>query len=157
MASDPVFLGDVTADGRLVLLDDEAAKRKDHLRSLAGQRVDVIVRAHKDTRSERANAYYWRCVLTVMSEDGSDGDQSPEEIHDAMCEMFLPNEKKRVEFYNLMTDQKLGVEVDSRRSSKLKGDEFYTFVEKVRKFALEFMGIRTEDPDPEYWRHRRAA
>ena len=89
-----------------------------------------------------------------MSKEGSDGDQSPEEIHDAMCAMYLPNESKRVEFFNRMTGERLEVETDTRRSSKQSASEFYDFVEKVRKFALEFMGVRTEDPDPEYWRKR---
>lgn len=115
--------------------------------------VSVTV-AGKQTRSQRANRYYWSQVLAVMSKASSEGDQTPEEIHDAMCAMFLPDERKRVEFFNRMTGEQLEVEINQRRSSKLKGDEFYTFVEQVRKFALEFMGVRTEDPDPNYWRKR---
>lgn len=152
----PVFLGDVTADGRMVLLPEEQEQRRAHLLSLAGKRVDVTVKEHKDTRSTRANAYYWSCVLTPMSEDSSAGDASPEEIHDAMCERFLPNERKRVEFFNRMTGESLEIETDHHRTSKLTGAPFYDFVEQVRKFALEFMGVVTEDPDPEYWRHRKA-
>ena len=151
----PVFHGRVTEQGELVLFDTERTQRRAHLRSLAGLDVDVVVRRHKDTRSLRANNYYWSCVLEVMSKEHSEGDQSAEEIHDAMCQMFLPDEVKRVEFFNRMTGEVLSVDTDPRRTSKLKGDEFYTFVEKVRKFALEFMGIRTEDPDPEYWRKRK--
>lgn len=116
--------------------------------------VKVKLQSASAVRSARANAYYWSSVLTPMSNEGSDGDQSPEDIHDAMCQMFLPDEQKRVEFLNRMTGETMTVETDGRRTSKLKGDEFYTFVEKVRKFALEFMGVETEDPDPNYWRRR---
>jgi hypothetical protein len=151
----PVFHGAVTDDGRLVLEEAEQPHRRRYLQSLAGRQVDVVVKPHKDTRSLRANNYYWGLVLTPMSKDGSDGDQSPEDIHDAMCAMFLPDEQKRVEFFNRMTGECLSVPTDPRHSSKLKGDEFYDFVEKVRKFALEFMGVITEDPDPEYWRRRK--
>lgn len=151
----PVFLGDVTADGRLVLIPEESDQRRAHLQSLAGQRVDVTVKPHKDTRSLRANNYYWGQVLTPMSIEGSNGDQSAEEIHDAMCEMFLPDEHKRVAFFNRMTGETLEVDTDHRRTSKLTGGPFYDFVEQVRKFALEFMGVRTEDPDPEYWRRKQ--
>lgn len=136
-------------------MDDREAMLAAIRRFGAGVGVVVsITEAGKQRRSQRANRYYWSQVLTPMSKDGSDGDQSPEEIHDAMCSMFLPDERKRVEFFNHMTGEHLEVEIDPRRSSKLKSDEFYTFVEKVRKFALEFMGVRTEDPDPEYWRKR---
>ena len=117
-------------------------------------RVEALSR-RKSQRSIRANNYYWSQVLTPMSEEGSDGDQSPEDIHDAMCARFLPNEHKRVEFFNRMTGECLTVDTDTRRSSKLTGEDFYDFVEKVRKFALEFLGVVTEDPDPEYWRYHK--
>lgn len=154
MAPTPIWHGQISGDGRFGLLEAEKEARQAYFRTLAGHRVDITVRVHKDRRSEQANAYYWGQVLTPMSKDGSDGDQSPEEIHDAMCAMFLPDEPKRVAFFNRMTGETLEVETDARRSSRLKGDEFYTFVEQVRKFALEFLGVRTEDPDPNYWRKR---
>lgn len=145
------------AGGRV--LWDNAARFTQDLKGLGDGSVVVKAKlmSASAVRSLRANAYYWACVLTVMSTEGSDGDQSPEDIHDAMCEMFLPDEQKRIEFVNRLTGETLTVETDGRRSSKLKGDDFYIFVEKVRKFALEFMGVRTEDPDPAYWRRRKAA
>lgn len=148
----PVFHGRISEDGRFGLLEAERPARQRYFHTLAGKSVDIRVTEHQNDRSARANAYYWGHVLAAMSKDGSDGDQSPEEIHDAMCTMFLPDERKQVEFFNHMTGEMLQVETDGRRSSKLKGDAFYAFVEKVRKFALEFMGVVTEDPDPEYWR-----
>lgn len=151
----PIFHGVVTADDRLELREDERDRRRRHLQSLRGEIVDVVIRKHREQRSVQANAYYWGEVLDRMSREGSGGDQSPEEIHDAMCEMFLPDEHKRVEFFNRLTGETIAVNTDPRRTSKLKGDEFYTFVEKVRKFALEFMGVVTEDPDPEYWRRSK--
>jgi len=148
----PVFRGRISEDGRFGLLEAERPARQRYFRTLAGKTVDIRVTEHQNDRSARANAYYWGHVLDTMSKDGSDGDQSPEEIHDAMCTMFLLDERKQAEVFNHMTGEMLAVNTDGRRSSKLKGDAFYTFVEKVRKFALEFMGVVTEDPDPECWR-----
>lgn len=105
-------------------------------------------------RSERANAYYWSCVLAEMARATG---HSADEIHDAMCERFLPSEAKRVAFFNRMTGEELTIEIDHRRSSKLNGGAFYEFVEHVRQFAAEFLNVETQDPDPEYWRQRRAA
>ncbi len=149
----PVFRGQCDDDGRLRLLNAEQPTRRAYLQTLAGQFVDVIVKPHKDTRSARANAYYWKCVLGEMATYSG---HSAEDIHDAMCEKFLPNEHKRVEFFNRLTGESLAVETDGRRSSNLSGAPFYDFVEQVRQFALEFMGVVTEDPDPEYWRHRQS-
>jgi hypothetical protein len=153
----PIFRGDISHEGAFRLADAERSARQTYFRTLAGKRVDIIVREHRAARSEQANAYYWSCVLTPISESTSAGDQAPEEIHDAMCAMFLPDEKKRVEFINRFTGESIEVEVDGKRSSKLKGDEFYRFVEQVRKFALETLGVHTEDPDPHYWRKQRRA
>jgi hypothetical protein len=125
---------------------------REAIRQLPDGRYALRLEPWTNRRSARANAYYWSCVLTPMSESSSAGDASPEEIHDAMCEKFLPNEQKRVEFFNRLTGECLTVETDRRRSSKLTGEPFYQFVEQVRKFALEFMGVTTENPDPEYWR-----
>lgn len=150
----PVWEGHISDDGRFGLLESEKPARVAYFRTLAGKRVDITVREHRSTRSIRANNYYWSCVLEPMSQDTSAGDASAEDIHDAMCQRFLPDEKKRVAFFNQMTGENMEIETDGRRSSRLQGDEFYDFVEKVRKFALEWMQLRTEDPDPQYWRKR---
>lgn len=150
----PTFHGDVGMDGRFVWQGDETPARQMWIRSLAGQRVDVTITEHRDRRSEQANAYLWGHVYEEASKHLGDGDMDAEEIHDAMCALFLPNEQKRVEFFNRLTGDSLTVDcTDTRRSSKLKGDEFYTFVERVRKKLLE-LGVETKDPDPQYWRKR---
>ncbi len=126
------------------------------------ERFTAVLKALKDgaweippptrhTRSQRANAYYWSTVLPILA---AVNEQTPEDLHDAMCEMFLPNDFKRVEFFSKMTGEVLRVTVDKRRSSKLTGTAFYDFVERVRLWGVEFLGATTPDPDPDYWRKR---
>lgn len=118
------------------------------------KRGPVVCRfkVYRDTRSNQANRYYRGVVLKAMAEDSGN---SPDDIHDAMCERFLRNEQKHVEFFNRLTGEVLEVEtVDTRRSSKLNREEFYTFVEQVRQFAAEWLHIETPDPDPSYWRRK---
>ncbi len=148
----PTFHGTATAAGGIDLAETERSTRRDYLRSLAGQRVDIVITKHRNRRSEEANAYYWGVVLKLMA---AHTEHSPEEIHDAMCEQFLPNERKRVEFFNRMTGEVLTVNTDHRRSSKLHGAPFYDFVELVRMWARDFLGVDTPDPDPNYWRKRQ--
>ena len=114
-----------------------------------------MVRLSKPTRSDRANAYYWGVVLEHLerlSESGYDANG----LHDVFCERFILSEHKQVEFFNRMTGESLTTEI-TKRSSALTGGEFYDFVENVREFGRTFWGIETPDPDPEYWRKRRAA
>jgi hypothetical protein len=147
----PVFQAVVDADLGLHFEPMEREQRRAHLATFRGARVSVEIKPWRSVRSRQANAYYWSCVLAVMAKDQ---EMTPEEIHDAMCARFLPNEAQRVAFFNKLTGEELAVYTDGRRSSKLTGDAFYDFVERVRLFALEFLGVVTADPDPLYWRKR---
>jgi hypothetical protein len=148
------FLGRCDDEGTWRFAADDNRALTMHLASLAGQKIAVTIEDDKHLRSIQANNYYWSQVATVLAKENG---QTPEEFHDAMCVLFLPNESKRVEFFNKMTGESLTVEVDTRRSSKLTGGPFYDFVERVRLWGVEFLGVITEDPDPEYWRKRKAA
>lgn len=148
----PIFSAVVDADAKLHLEPSEHHQRRAHLAQFRGQRVQVKVEKWQSIRSQRANNYYWSCVLDPMA---TDQEMTAEEVHDAMCARFLPNEAKRVAFFNKLTGEELAVYTDGKRSSKLSGGPFYDFVERVRLFALEFLHITTENPDPEYWRKPR--
>jgi hypothetical protein len=146
----PVFHAQVAEDGsRLVFIPAELPQRRAHLRLLKGLSVDVTITEHKETRSRQANAYYWGNVLEAIHEYTG---HSKNEIHDAMCELFIPNEQRQLEFLNYLTGEVITVTVDTRRSSKLDTEPFYKFVENVRQWARESLGVETKDPDPEYWR-----
>lgn len=128
---------------------------RDRLRELRGKHVGIVVEEYRNVRSREANAYLWGHVYVEMAKHSG---HSAEELHDFMCEKFLPSEKRRAEFYNRMTGECVEIETDGRRSSKLTGNAFYEFVEQVRQFAVEFMDVQTQEPDPAYWRkHQRRA
>jgi hypothetical protein len=145
------FIDVPNGDGKLQPFT--SAQIRATLKAHAGTQIEIRIKRHKATRSERANRYLWGVVYKLLAKEN---EQTAEEFHDAMCAMFLPDERKRVEFFNKLTGECLTVEIDPRRSSKLKGDEFYDFVERVRLWGLEFLGVVTPDPDPEWWRKREA-
>lgn len=139
--------------GRLMLLSTEQPARQRYYKTLASKRVSIRIAEWKDERSIQANNFYWFC-LDVAVEALSASEQTAEDLHDAFCELFLPQERKRVQFFNGLTGAALDVECsDSRRTSKLTGEPFYRYVERVRGKLLE-MGVQTPDPDPAYWRKR---
>jgi hypothetical protein len=142
-----------TRNGGKLKLFDRAEFDREFARFGEGVELELTIRegSRARVRSRKANAYLWSVVYALMSVHTG---HSPEDIHDAMCERFLPSEQKRVEFFNAMTGERLEVETDARRSSKLTGAPFYDFVELVRQFAREFLDVDTPDPDPEYWRKR---
>lgn len=138
--------------GDRVVLDDEAAYRRDVQALAARDGAALIVRVTKATRSDRANAYLWAVVYPRIVE-GSESGYSDVELHDAYCEMFLPTAAKQVEFFNRLTGESLTV-TTARRSSALSGEPFYDFVERIREHARTFWGIETPDPDRDFWRTR---
>lgn len=145
------FSGRCDARGNWVFPVNVNRARVTHLATLANKRILVTIEEEKNLRSIKANNYLWGTVYQLLAKEN---EQTEEDLHDAMCVLFLPNEKKRVEFFNKMTGESLSVDVDGRRSSKLTGAPFYDFVERVRLWGVEFLGVITPDPDPDYWRKR---
>lgn len=142
-----IFQAD-TVNGRLRFDADNRRGLDMWLLTLDGKRVDVMVCEHEDTRSVQSNAYYWRCVVGPCVALNGD---TPDDFHDEMCLRFLT--RREIEFVDYQTGEAVQVVVPGR-SSKLKIHDFYLFVENVRKFAAEFLGVVTEDPDPLYWQKR---
>jgi hypothetical protein len=121
--------------------------------SFRGKELSISVQLRKYRRSQQANAYYWSCVVAAAAKESGQGEDS---IHTFWCEQFLPSEKKRLKFFSRLTGQALQVDVDPRRTSKLMGSPFYDYVENCRLWCQEWLGVTTPDPDPDYWRKRKA-
>lgn len=120
-------------------------------RKPVGTRVDVTVENHDATRSGRANAFYWSTVVKLACEHTG---YDPDEFHDEMCARFLT--RRQIEIVDRQTGEAEIVTVPGR-SSKLSVADFYAFVERVRRFLAEELGVSTPDPDPAHWRKERAA
>jgi len=118
----------------------------------AGKEFVMTVQDRATYRSLRANGYYHGVVLKAAVDETK---QDADSIHAFWCGQFLPDEKKRLEFFNKMTGQQLKVTVDARRTSKLTGTAFYDFVEECRLWLQTWLGVTTPDPDPEFWRKRK--
>ena len=147
----PTITGPVNAAGRLVLGPANRARLVALFRSFRGEVVDLAVTKHADTRSARANAYYWGVVVKLATAHTGD---TAEDFHDEMCARFLA--RRRIEIVNYQTGEAEEVVIPGR-SSRLAVGDFYTFVEQVRQFCAEFLGVVTPDPDPAYWRRQEAA
>ncbi len=116
-----------------------------------GCELALSVHPRSYLRSLRANGYYWGIVIAAAVKESG---QPADDIHSFWCEQFLPDERKRLKFFNRLTGQALQVDIDSRRSSKLTGRAFYDFVENCRLWMQEWLGVTVPDPDPDYWRKR---
>lgn len=132
--------------GRWHWHEGERARWLGHLSTLSDGEWEITA-PKRPTRSQKANAYYWGVVLTLMAEHTG---HSPDEIHDVMCQEFIPSQRKQIEFYNKLTGETDTATVDLSRSSKLEGESFWEFVENVRDWARRHIQVDTPDPDPSY-------
>lgn len=115
-------------DGNLIVRDRETFLL--HLQSPEGKIVEVIVRLYVRRRSQNQNAYLGGVVYKLIADHTG---SAAEEIHDACKLSFGP--KKFIS--NLVAP------VTTKR---LDTTEFTEYIEKVRRWASEELGVVIPDP-----------
>ena len=122
--------GHIDALGRLVLQEPDLFKAA--MRTFTvGAAVIVSVERHRDRRSNQANRYYWYILGLISDHTGFERD----ELH----ELF----KKR---FNPITVDLGGEETIGGSTKKMPPDQFYEYVERIRRFALDDLHVTTPDP-----------
>lgn len=133
----PIFSADVSEDGeRLILNPAERNLRRGHLRKLAGQRVDVVVRKHRNKRSDKQNAWWWSIAVPLIAHELGYDKHEHEELHYALV----------AKCFGTHVDQRLGLEVPNKRSSALTTVEFSELMEWAVRWAATEHGINVPLP-----------
>lgn len=124
----PTFTGKV--DRGKVLLD-RPSQYLIQISRLEGQRIEIILRKLWKKRSDNQNRFYWGVVLEILGEHcGYDA----EEMHEALKEKFLSNQR----------DEKGLVKI--RSTAKLNTAEFEEYLDKIKKWSA--MELNCFIPDP---------
>jgi hypothetical protein len=146
-----VFGGDIRAGAQL-LLDDRAAFRRT-LTRLEGKRVELVVRLPRRRRTGQQNRYYFGVVLALLAEAcGEDFDtkEEREAFHDAVAFKFLQ-----------IANHPVTGAPRRLRTPAMDTQEFWAYVERVRRWAAETFALVIPDPgqvDAAYdWRGEEAA
>jgi len=144
------FYGSIAEDGTRHLPSREIAAAFD---DFAGKKVRIIITEHWEKRSNPLNAYYWAGVIN----DGLlpylqewDPSWSAERIHDVLKEKFLPAVYDHFEIDRLQFVARNTGEVYRERMSttKLPTPAFFYYLELIRSWAWEDLGIEIKDPLP---------
>lgn len=93
-----------------------------------------VIKERKNTRSDKQNSYYWALIDLVSKETGIDKD----EIHEKMRYKFLtipPKNEKQLPY--------------CKSTSKLTTSEFWEYIEAMRNFFAELLGMNL--PDANEW------
>jgi hypothetical protein len=125
--------GYIDGKGRLHLEDERAFSRA-MSRFGRGVAVTVGVQEFKANRTVQQNRYY-RLVLSWIAEHTGD---DPEYLHE-----FFKKRFNTIQFSFAGEDETIG-----GSTARLDYDAFWQYVERVRQFALEKVGVVTPDPDP---------
>ena len=118
---DPIFTGHVLSDGLLVMNHQQDYAR--HVRSLAGQYVEVIVRRKRLQRSLQANRYYFGVVVALIAEHCG---YEKDEMHELLAMRFL-----RIE------DDPVTGSPRRQRTPHTDTTEFSEYVERCIRFGAE--------------------
>jgi len=123
----PIFRA-IISTGKVVF--DNLGLFNDYLTLLEGKNVDVIVRRHKKDRTLPQNRYLWAVCYKLISDHTG---YTVDEIHDSMRAMFLIDN--------------LGKFPVVRSTTSLDTVAFTAYVESIRQFASEDLGIVIPDPE----------
>ena len=123
MSVTPIFSGKV--EHGLTCLDRPQDYGK-WVRSLEGQRIELIVRKRRTIRSDRQHRYYWGVVIEMSAECYG---YEPAEMHEAWKLHFLRQESP---------DHKLPT---VRSTTSLSTVEFEDYQERIRRKTLEDWGL----------------
>ena len=111
----------------------------EHIRTLAGQDIDITVRKATN-RSNQQNRYYWGGVIPVVAEGLRQMGirMTAEQTHDLLKYRFL-----KIEF---VTDD--GEVLQSMgRSKDLDTAEFNQYIEDIKQWAGEYLHIEIPEPN----------
>jgi hypothetical protein len=129
----PIFDGTVSPEGKLSL--DKLPKFQDHLRGLAGKRVQVTVERITRKRSTNQNAYYWSVVVgEIAKHTGHD----PEQIHELLKTMQSPKW-----YLHPATSVQIGIPTSTTRLDTI---QFAEYTERCRMWANDFLGLQIPLP-----------
>ena len=106
---------------------------------------EVKIQPKRDTRSLRANAFYWSCVCQPFFEFLRDQEPTITDI-DQAHEIL----KGRIIGEKLITVGKNICRVNPS-TRKMSVEEFADYVDRARVWLATYVGIETPDPDPMYW------
>lgn len=129
-------------NGRLDLHKDALRALNQGIKPWEGKTVRVVVRPARRTRTSAQNAYLWSTVYGYIAEHTG---HTPEEIHEWAKQEFLP---KTVAFAD-GNGVVVGERVIGGSTTALNTVEMTDFIEAIRTFARDRLGVVV--PDPGEW------
>lgn len=111
-----------------------------HLKSLAGKQCKMIISREFGIRSNQQNKYLWSVPYAMIAEQM--GEDDPMVVHYQMTLMFW------YEMVEIMgEDGKKTLVRKPKETSGMTTTEFEEYAEKIRRWALDFFGLKIPLPN----------
>ena len=122
----PIFTG-IVVNGNF---ESDKKSFSDYIRTFNNHRVEVIIRKPKTSRSDNQSRYYFGVVVELLAKElGYDKD----EIHEILKYKFLQSNAMGMPYV--------------KSTTKLSTGEFEDYLEKIRRWAAEFLNINIPLPN----------
>ena len=115
-------------NGLLILFDKKLFNI--YLKTFEGKHVDLIIKLPSKDRSHQQNRYYWGVIVDIV---GKELGYSPDETHEAFKIKFLLDRRGKIPTI--------------RSTATLTTKEFEEYLENIKMWASEFLGIVLPDPE----------
>ena len=145
--TDPEFLyfGRVTDAGQIEL---PGKKMRAELRLMAGHRIEVRVRRHRNRRSTPQLRYYWGCVvqgiLHALREVDPETGWTADGAHELLKFKFLPLVREWREYVNMETGETIREPLTTTKLTTVEEEMYHDY---CRKWGSEFFGITIALPN----------
>lgn len=139
----PVFHARVADDcSRLDFVEGERNLRRGHLLKIGpGKVVDVVVKIHREKRSEKQNRWWWGVAIPLIAQELGYDKHEHEEVHYALV----------AKCFGTRFDVRLQQHVPNKSSSTLTTSEFSQLMEWAVRFAASDLGIIVPMPNEAEW------
>lgn len=128
----PLVVGKVVG-GKFVPQDSATFKKA--FWAHEGKQVDITVKRHRENRSLNQNNYYWGVVVPMVGE--AIGETDIEAVHEVL--------KLEHNYYIAKVgDREIRV---PQSTAELSTDEFESYLERVRRWASEFLNLYVPLPN----------
>lgn len=137
MALVPIFHARVSDDAKLVLDEGERLLRQGYLKRLVGQAVDVVVKVHRNRRSDRQNRWHWGIAVPLIAQELGYDKHEHETLHYELVALC----------FGTTFDPRLKQQVPNARSSQLTTTQFSELMEWEVRWAAQEHGINIPLPN----------
>lgn len=123
---------------KFLILDNSDKKMLfDYLKTL-NNNYTVEVKKKRDTRSNKQNNYYWKCIVQELANSLG---YFTNEMHDILKVKFL-SEWNSIE----INDRNVGIQV-VKSSARMDSKAFEIYADQIRIWAMTDLGIRLMSPN----------